>query len=216
MFLFLLSLASSTLDGIDISSYQSDIDLTVVPVDFAIIKATEGVSYVNPYCDQHYWQAINTGKKVGVYHFARPDTGNSATDEADFFVQNCLGYIKTAILVLDWEEDDSNVGWAKEWLDRVLSQTGVHPLIYMSASVVTSYNWQSVASENYGLWVARWGYGTRDCPGPSGVNPPDISYWSFYAIWQWTDQGYYSGYGSPVDCDQFEGDRDAWDKYAQN
>jgi len=36
------------LNGIDIASYQTGIDLSVVPCDFVIVKATEGTGYVNP------------------------------------------------------------------------------------------------------------------------------------------------------------------------
>ena len=36
------------MNGIDIASYQTGIDLSVVPCDFVIVKATEGTGYVNP------------------------------------------------------------------------------------------------------------------------------------------------------------------------
>jgi len=43
-----------SMNGIDIASYQAGIDLASVPCDFAIIKATEGISYVNPDCDRAF------------------------------------------------------------------------------------------------------------------------------------------------------------------
>ena len=46
-----------SMNGIDISSHQSGINLSKVPCDFAIIKATQGTSYVNPDCDRAYQQA---------------------------------------------------------------------------------------------------------------------------------------------------------------
>ena len=46
-----------TLNGIDISNYQAGINLSVVPCDFVICKATEGTYYVNPDCDRAYQQA---------------------------------------------------------------------------------------------------------------------------------------------------------------
>jgi GH25 family lysozyme M1 (1,4-beta-N-acetylmuramidase) len=226
MLLSLPLLSFSALNGIDISSWQSDLNVASVAVDFVIIKATEGVTYVNPNYTTHYQQAIKAGKKVGVYHFARP-ANTGATAEADHFIKNVKGYIKTAILVLDWEadpqtkQDPPTAAWAKTWLDRVLNQTGVHPLIYMNTDYVSKWNWQSVVSGNYGLWVAAWGSATegakqKQCPTISGVSAPAIKHWSFYAIWQWTDQGHYSGYSGDLDCDQFEGDAAAWDKYAKN
>ena len=59
------------LNGIDISSWQTGIDLSVVPCDFVVIKATGGIGYVNPDCDRAYQQAKAQGKKLGFYHYAR-------------------------------------------------------------------------------------------------------------------------------------------------
>nr|DAE89984.1 MAG TPA: hypothetical protein [Caudoviricetes sp.] len=35
-----------SLNGIDIASYQTGIDLSVVPCDFVIVKATEGTDVI--------------------------------------------------------------------------------------------------------------------------------------------------------------------------
>lgn len=35
------------LNGIDISNWQAGIDLSVVPCDFVIAKATQGTSYIS-------------------------------------------------------------------------------------------------------------------------------------------------------------------------
>ena len=56
------------LNGIDISSWQSGINLTVVQCDFVVIKATEGTNYVNPDYDRAYRQAKAAGKCLGIYH----------------------------------------------------------------------------------------------------------------------------------------------------
>src|SRR5699024_5202192 len=78
-----------SLNGIDISSHQTGIDLAKVPCDFVICKATEGVGYVNPDCGRAYAQGQKLGKKLGVYHFA---TGKSSgAKEAGFFLQNIRG-----------------------------------------------------------------------------------------------------------------------------
>lgn len=188
-----------SLQGTDISHYQK-----VGAGDgyeFVICKATEGVGYVDPICDQHYQRAKANGQKLGVYHFARPEA-NGAIAEADFFVDNIKGYIKEAILVLDWESSGkANVGWAKQWLDRVYERTGVKPLIYMSSSVVNSYDWSAVAGADYGLWVAN--YGNND----GSMHPlPEVKYWKMVAMHQYTSK--------PQDKDIFFGDRSAWDKYA--
>lgn len=194
--------------GIDISKYQKDIS-NFNGVDFVIVKATEGVGYVDKSCDTLYQKAKAQGKLLGIYHFARPDLGNSAEQEADYFIDNVKGYLNEAILVLDWEAKaleaktlNYPVSWAKAFLDRVYARTGVKPMIYMSESIVNDRDWSSVANADYGLWVAKY-----------SNNKPNCKWWKFYAIWQYGDNGNINGY-APVDVDEFYGDRQAWLKYA--
>ena len=204
------------LKGIDISHHQRNINLSAIDTDFVIIKATEGNGYTDECCDKFYQEAKRLGKKLGVYHFARPDLENSAVAEADWFVSQIQGYIKEAMLILDWEPSNgqiSNVAWAKEWLDRVYSKTGVKPVIYMSASPMNSYDWSSVANADYGLWVAN--YGVNDGQAHDTVfNKYPLKYWKFYALWQYTSTGRLSGYNGNLDLNYFSRDKNAWDKYA--
>lgn len=202
------------LKGIDISKWQAGIDLSKIDTDFVICKATEGLGYTDKNCDGFYQEAKRLGKKLGVYHFARPDLRNTATAEADWFVKETKGYHKEAILILDWESGDlGNVTWAKSWLDRVYEKTGVKPVIYMSASVMSSYDWSSVANADYGLWVAN--YGSNNGTAQESVfDRYPLRYWSFYALWQYTSTGKLSGYSGNLDLNYFSGDKEAWDKYA--
>ena len=202
------------LKGIDISHHQRGIDLGAIDTDFVICKATEGNGYTDEMCDTFYQKAKSLGKKLGVYHFARPDLGNSAEAEADWFVKETLGYHKEAILVLDWESGDlTNVSWAKAWLDRVYEKTGVKPIIYMSASVMSSADWSSVVNADYGIWVAN--YGSNNGTAQESVfDRYPLKYWSFYALWQYTSVGRLNGYNGNLDLNYFSGDSSAWDKYA--
>ena len=200
--------------GYDISKWQS-VGTGDSAKDFLIIKATEGMGYVDPSCDKHYQRAKGQGKLLGVYHFARPDLNKGAAGakaEAAYFVKNCKGYIGQAILVLDWEQPGTTgqVSWAKAWLDEVYRLTKVRPLIYMSASVVNGNNWFSIAS-NYGLWIAGYpsAYNVKKPATPTAkAMPYKIGAWKFWAIWQ-----YSSGAGT-LDYDIANMDKTAWDKYA--
>ncbi len=147
-----------SMNGIDISSWQTGINLNAVPCDFVIVKATGGTGYVNPDYARAMNQAMSAGKKVGVYHYAREKgCKGSAVAEADFFIKTVQSYIGKAILVLDWEEELSlGVAWAKEFLDRVYQKTGVKAFLYTSASVTREYNWTSVAQAGYPLWMAQY------------------------------------------------------------
>ena len=203
------------LNGIDIASYQAGIDLIKVPGDFAIVKATQGTSYVNPYCNAQYASAKKAGKLVGLYHYAG---GSGAVAEADYFLKNIENYIGEAVLVLDWERYQNSaynknmVAYCKAWLDRIYEKTGVRPLIYMSQSVTNAYDWSSVA-KNYGLWVARYadnaatGYKNTSAYGKVGA-------WEYPAIFQYTSNGKLSGWSGRLDLNIAYMDKTAWGKYA--
>lgn len=204
-----------TLNGIDISNWQVGINLSVVPGDFVIVKATEGTTYVSPEADVQYQGAKSTGKLLGVYHFG---TGAGAIDEAKFFLSNVQGYLGEAILFLDWEAGvvTQGVGYAKAFLDYVYQQTGIRPLIYMSKSVVNSYDWSTV-SANYGLWVAQYadsmptGYQSNPWTDDNGFGT-----WSGPAIFQYASTGRLSGYSGNLDLDMFYGDATAWNNFAKS
>ena len=204
-----------TLKGIDISKWQTGIDLSKVDCDFVIVKATEGIGYVDRKCDSFYQQAKRLGKKLGFYHFARPR--NDAVREAQYFYNNTKNYFGEAIPILDWEaENKSDVAWAKRWLDEVYRLSGVKPLIYMSESVANAYNWSSVANADYGLWVAKYRDNNPDYNynmANAGTRPR-VKWWKFYCMWQWTSTGRLNGYSGNLDCNVFYGDGTTWDKYA--
>ena len=206
------------MNGIDISSWQTGINLNAVPCDFVIVKATGGTGYVNPDYTRAMNQAMSAGKKVGVYHYAREKgCKGSATAEADFFVKTVQSYIGKAILVLDWEEELSlAVAWAKEFLDRVYQKTGVKAFLYTSASVTRQYNWASVAQAGYPLWMAQYPNakpqnGYRDKPWTDGKG-----YGAFktLAIHQYSETGRLPGYNGNLDMNKAYMDAAAWDKYA--
>ena len=203
--------------GIDISKWQSGIDLSAVNADFVIVKATEGIGYVDKSCDGFFQKALSLGKKLGFYHFARPTANNDPIREADFFYENCKGYFGKAIPILDWEaENKQNVAYAKAWLDRVYQRSGVKPVIYMSESVVNSYDWSSVANADYGLWVAKYRDNNPDYNYnmANAGSRPKVKWWKFYCMWQWTSTGRLNGYSGNLDCNVFYGDGTTWDKYA--
>lgn len=195
--------------GYDISKWQS-VGTGDSAQNFLIVKATEGAAYVDQSCDKHYQRAKAQGKLLGFYHFARPDL-NGAIAEADFFVKNTRNYFGEAIPVLDWEKNTWNVAWAEQFLNRVYELTGVRPLIYMSASVITANNWSSVA-RNYGLWIAGYPnkYNVKNPPTPGTKDMPyKIGPWAFWCIWQ------YSSSAGTLDRDIANLTPAQWKKYAE-
>lgn len=182
------------LKGIDISEWQNISPTAFKDYDFIVIKATEGKTYDDPNMASHAQNAINNGQLVGFYHYARPEN-NTPEEEVEHFLRIVKPYIGKAILALDYEGKALKYGsaWAVKWLDLVFEKTGVRPLIYLQGSQVKNY--KAVLEKNYGLWVAHW-----------GVDSPTIAPWGFYAMWQYR--------GDPLDLDLFNGDRSAWEAYA--
>lgn len=200
------------LRGIDISKWQS-VGTGDQAADFVICKATEGTGYVDASCDKHYQRAKQQGKLLGVYHFARPDLNkgvDGARREAQFFVKNIKGYIKEAILALDYECAPYSDDWAYAFAEEVHKETGVWPMLYASASKINGFNWSKTAKE-CGLWIAGYPskYDVKNPPEPS-VNdmPYKIGAWKFWVIWQYTSSA------GTLDRDIANIDRTAWMKYA--
>ena len=198
------------LNGIDISNWQAGIDLSAVPCDFVIAKATEGTYYVSPDCSRQVEQALSLGKKVGVYHYA--NAGN-ATSEADFFVNNCKNWIGKVVWALDWEAQNNGLfgsgsasqKWIKQFCDRVLERTGVEPIVYIQASSLNEV--KNIG--NRGLWVAQ--YASNSATGYQSSPWNEGAYTC--AIRQYTSAGRLSGYSGALDLNKFYGDKTAWDKY---
>lgn len=197
------------LNGIDISSWQSGINLAVVPCDFVVIKATEGINYVNPDYMRAYEQAKTVGKCLGIYHYAN---GGNIQSEADYFLANVGNRLGEAILILDWEAGNNasfgscDYAWCKSWLDYVYSKTGVHPILYCSQSI--SYKFDNIG--NYGLWIAQ--YANNDPTGYQDAPWNEGEYTC--AIRQYTSCGRLSGYAGNLDLDKFYGSKEDWGKYA--
>ncbi|MFZ2756635.1 MAG: RICIN domain-containing protein [Atopobiaceae bacterium] len=215
--------SGSTMDGIDIASYEGGIDLASVPSDFVIVKATQGTGYVNPYYSGWASEVLNLGKELGIYHYA---DGSGAVAEADHFVSlvRSAGAVGKALLVLDWEEDSAmarGVSYALSFLNRVYALTGVRALVYTSQRVTNDYDWSSVANAGYGLWVAQYlNANTNDQTATDGYLDDPVSYrsisgWSSATMYQYSSVGNLPGWSGHLDLDKFYGSRSDWESLAR-
>ncbi len=167
---------SKCLNGIDISSYQSDINTETINADFIIVKATQGTTYTNPAFRKQIDGAIRGGKIVGIYHYA---TGVGVTAEVGYFLNVIRDYIGKAFLCLDWETSSSSIGrntqfknpaYAKQFMDLVKQRTGVTMFIYGSKESCFNYmDWSAVKNAGYPCWGAQYKdytpvYGYQDDP----------------------------------------------------
>lgn len=189
--------------GIDISSWQGDIDLSPLPIDFCIVKSTEGLTYVNPYFYK-IREAQEQGKLIGTYHYARD---NNPEKEAQWFIDNITSYLDIAIPVLDWEENQS-VDWVNRFVRYFKEKTGIWCWIYANP---WRFN-QGGVEENCDRWIAAYpnvkhpslDYDPGNIPNTDGV----------VCCWQYASDGNVSGYNGNLDINHFYGDEKAWRSYA--
>lgn len=206
------------LHGIDIASWQANMNAGKMDADFVIIKATGGTGYVNPHCDKHFQQAKKAGKLLGVYHYANEKgLEGTAKQEANFFVKNVKNYLKgDAIPVLDWESSNKgNVQWALDWLNEVERQTGIKPWFYTYTNVLNTYDFTSIYKNDNALWIAQYPDMNTHYGYIKNKKPPKTrKFPNGPAAYQYSSTTVIPGYGSPIDVDIFYGDKKAWQAYA--
>lgn len=215
VFSFALPLpVSAAMNGIDVSRWQSDINLYNVDADFVVVKATEGSGYTSTTFKIQADATLNSGKKLGLYHYMTYMT--PAEQQAEYFCKVVSDYVGDAILVLDFESTATygGSGFALEFLQRVEEITGVKPLVYTSQSVTRSLDWTNVVNGGYGLWVARYPLGYTTTGYRDDLSYGTVGYWDNVAMFQYTSSGRISGYSGNLDLDIFYGDESQWDAYA--
>lgn len=210
--------ASADMRGVDVSNWQCDIDTYALDADFVVAGTTWGVGGFNNMClingvnqaaNYQLGRAVDSGKSIGVYHYAM---GRDATAEADFFIDNVRGYVGNAVLVLDWESQDNpqfgNGAWIETWVRHVHDRTQVWPIVYVQASALGQLT--SFVREHCGVWVAQYASmavtGYQETPWLYGAYGE--------AMRQYTSNGYVSGYVGRLDLNYFRGERWQWDAYA--
>ncbi|MFF1284312.1 GH25 family lysozyme [Streptomyces sp. NPDC058299] len=140
------------LNGIDVSAYQSS-TLDMSGQDFVVVKATEGLSYVNPKQSAQAAYARAAGAVVGFYHFARP---GDIQAQAEYFVQQCAS-ADGDILAIDWEDTGVSCADKDALLKAVKKLRPTHKVVlYCSRSF-----WLDIDTTSYcedGLWIADYSH----------------------------------------------------------
>ncbi|WP_171042236.1 GH25 family lysozyme [Sinomonas gamaensis] len=204
------------LAGIDVSQHQAGADLSSIPADFALIKATEGVDFRDPSLLDHLAGARAGGRRIGFYHLARADTPeNTVHAEAQTFLEATRTLLRPGDLVaLDWEPSNpADPSWALDWLTRVRVGTGAIPLIYMNQDTVNTRDWSRVEQE-FPLWMAAYPLGKQPIEGhsPDTAGPKIPTSWAAgFRAWQYTASGRMPGFDGNLLLDVFYGVASDWD-----
>jgi squalene-hopene/tetraprenyl-beta-curcumene cyclase len=183
--------------GIDVCSATVDWEEVYnAGFKFAFVKSSAGTKEWSPFSNYDLKDAKEQGMNVGVYHLGMPGL-NSAKSEAEAFVKIAKPYLTSGYLrpVLDIEVYVYNgekrnpyellgqevlSSWVKTWVDTVLRETTIKPILYTGSWVKTEKWFDSTVINKYDLWVSDYGPLT-------GVYPTDprIGQWNTWAFWQY-------------------------------
>ncbi|NJC22899.1 GH25 family lysozyme M1 (1,4-beta-N-acetylmuramidase) [Arthrobacter pigmenti] len=186
--------------GVDVSSHQGQYvnwnGAWNYGSRFAYVKATEALSYKNPYFGTQYTQSGNRGMIRGAYHFAIPNVSSGAA-QANYFVANGGGWSpdgRTLPPLLDVEYNpypslgntcynmsaSQMVNWIRDFSNRMVTLTGRKPMIYTTTDWWSRCTGNSSAFADHPLHVASY--------NNSGAGTLPRS-WSYYSVWQYTSSG---------------------------
>ena len=192
------SSANLIYDGIDVSSYQKDIDWSATAKDknikFVYVKATEGSTYRSRHYQYNIENARQYGIHVGAYHFFRPNV----PVEKQFL--NFTSVVKKEdqdlIPLIDVEVRGNNLT-VKALVDSVLAfadkledQYGCKPMNYTGHAFYNSY--LSGKISGYPLFIARY----------SKVEPR-LTGGANWVLWQFSEKGVIAGIAHAVDLCRF-------------
>lgn len=196
-----------TLEGVDVSHWNGTIDWAKVKASgraFAIVKATEGTTFVDNKFATNWAAMKQEGLIRGAYHFFHSD--DDPIEEADHFLAT-IGTLEPGDLppVLDMEVSDGQpasviAANAIAWLDHVAAATGMKPILYTGPNFVNNTIKNPPGLEEHAvLWVANWGVSCPNVPAP-------FTSWGY---WQYSATGTVPGISGDVDLNVFNGPLDA-------
>lgn len=147
------------------------VDLSSVnphPVDFAelrgagvggaVIKATEGTSYVNPYFGIDYWSAVGAALTVGAYLFWHPEEADAA--QLAWFKSHYGPRAGDFPPIVDAEINPSGLAWS-ELRDRLGAMLDNLAASYGDAWAYMDRSWAAAIDlQGHGVWLAQ------GSPGP--------------------------------------------------
>lgn len=184
--------------GLDVSHFNAEIDWSKVKgagLEFAFIKATQGVNFNDDFFGYNMSSAKEYGLKAYPYHFYNP--GDNPVGQANNFL-NALSGQGANFVAVDLEETGLNWFLAprdpdgtilKNFLDTV-TQAGYQVILYATPSFIEKWLPNASYLSAYPRWVAKW---SQD---------PPASDWMF---WQYDGHGSIEGLSGEFDLDYFGG-----------
>lgn len=183
-------------DGIDVSSYQEDIDWSATAKDpnikFVYVKATEGATYRSRHYVFNIENARKHGIKVGSYHFFRPQV--PVRRQFENFTSVVKKEDQDLIPLIDVETRrgvtaEQLVDSVQAFADLLQQHYGCRPMIYTGVSFYNSH--LRGHFDGYKLFIARY---SRFQPRLVGAQ---------WTLWQFSESGRIAGIDHDVDLCRF-------------
>lgn len=199
--------ASYPVRGIDISSYQGDVDWDVLAsqdIDFAYIKATEGSKSTDSRFAANWAGAARTDLLIGAYHFVSFESSGEA--QAAHVIETVpAGAALPIALDLEYYGDFFAHPPTRAQVDAILGPLlrlleehyGAPPVIYATSSAYDRY--LSGGYPDNPIWIR------------SIVLPATLEDGRDWAIWQYSDHDRLKGYVGVeqyIDMNVFDGTRE--------
>lgn len=194
--------------GVDVSSYQGDIDwqlLSSQNIDFAFIKATEGSTFVDPCFTYNFSEAQKCGISVGAYHFF--SNSSKGLSQAENFIDTVVAFEGMLPPVIDFEvygdqeSDPQSRDAIRHELTDLLSALeehyGLKPIIYATEKSYELY--LSGEYEEYDIWIRNV------------ISKPDLCDDREWRFWQFTNREKLRGYKGEekfIDANVFNGSKE--------
>jgi len=184
--------------GADLSHFNTGIELSIAKesgLQFVFLKATEGLTFVDPTYEERLKECRDLGIPVGAYHFG---TGDDPVFQSEHFMR----VASTAdVLALDFEPNPTGESMSAGQATLFLAKVGI---FRPGRTILYSGSWLKEHDTDmlrfYPLWLAEHG------PKP---NLPEG--FQSYLIWQNAIKNF-PGLGV-VDIDLFNGDMAAFKSF---
>ena len=213
----------ATLQGIDVSGFQKDIDWQKVKdagIDFAILKIgninareTDGW-YTDSYFQRNVTECERLGIPYGVYAYSYAKSTDDAAKGANHIIALLKGHNPTLPVYLDLEDESikgtDHAAIAKAFCNTI-SAAGYAPGIYASASWFKNILIDPCfTNSGWSIWTAQYWYGQR-YDASLGLGP---EYPAKFDCWQYSAHGSVPGVNGDVDVNYWfgQGLGDHWEE----
>ncbi|HEY0384265.1 MAG TPA: glycoside hydrolase family 25 protein [Candidatus Elarobacter sp.] len=205
-------------NGIDISAYQPNVNFSQVHgagYSFVYVKATESTGYTSSEFGSQWHGAAAAGMLRGGYHFF--DFNASPLAQAAHFLATCPPAKGALPPMLDLETTDGvppapqNVADVAAFLHVVEKATGVRCVLYINYGCWSGTLGGTAGFSGHPFWAPSYLNGvngpppTQSTPPIMQPPPPQITAWSTWTFWQYSQTGQVPGIAGAVDLDVFNG-----------